>query len=40
MFDPVRDADPGSRAFYTRLGVILTIGIVACALMLLYRAGA
>jgi hypothetical protein len=40
VFDPARDYDPGARAFYVRLGTILTIGVIACALMLLYRAGA
>ena len=39
MFDPARDCDPGARAFYLRLGAILTIGVIACALMLIYRAG-
>jgi hypothetical protein len=40
VFDPARDLDSGSRNFYLRLGVILTIGVIACALMLIYRAGA
>ena len=35
MFDPARDIDPGNRAFYTRLGVILGAGVVAISVMLL-----
>jgi hypothetical protein len=35
MWDPARDYDPGNRAFYMRLGLILTAGAVAIGIMLL-----
>ena len=35
MFDPARDVDLGNRAFYRRLGLILTAGCMAVALLLL-----
>jgi hypothetical protein len=35
MFDPVHDVDPGNRAFYMRLGLIMAVGVVAIAALLL-----
>ena len=38
MFDPARDIDPGHRAFYARLGIILSTGVFAAAAMLIAEA--
>ena len=37
MFDPARDVDLGNRAFYRRLGLLLTGGCVAVGLMLITK---
>jgi hypothetical protein len=37
MFDPARDVDRGNRAFYRRLGLILTGGCLAIALTLVAK---
>jgi hypothetical protein len=38
MFDPARDIDTGHRAFYVRIGFIVSSGIVAAATILIARA--
>jgi hypothetical protein len=35
VFDPERDVDPGNRAFYMRLGVILALGVCAAVTLML-----
>jgi hypothetical protein len=35
VFDPDRDVDPGNRAFYVRLGVILMFGVCAAVTLML-----
>ena len=35
MFDPARDIDTGHRAFYLRLGFILSTGVIAAAALLI-----
>ena len=37
MFDPARDIDTGHRAFYARLGIILSSGVLAATAMLIAK---